>query len=159
MDTALARLREQTEPQIWRRHPSKPSALRPGDIIDLARICAVHDKPYAARYIADSAGRFSHSQTIRVTEALYLEQYADGGDTLALQSDDLAEEFCPWCGGHGRGSIRCATCRREICFGRTTGRYFRCRASCGGQGTMVSQARTHAGVRPGSSPKNGFSTE
>src|ERR1035438_4122371 len=35
-------------------------------VVDLPRICAVHDKPYAARYVAGADGRFHYSQTIRV---------------------------------------------------------------------------------------------
>jgi len=124
---------------------------RGGEVVDLPRICAVHDRPYAARYVAGTDGRFRHAQTIGVTEALYLGQYADGlNPTRFLNSGDLGDETCPWCGASGFGSVRCGTCNREICFGKTVGRYFRCRDSCGGQGTMVSEFRAHEGVTPGS---------
>lgn len=137
-----------------------PPALprRGGEVVDLPRICALHDKPYAARYIAGDDGRFRYAQTIKVTDALYLEQYADRvGEVRLLQGSELAEEFCPWCGGHGRGSVCCGTCGKEICYGKSVGRYFRCRDSCGGQGTMVPQARMHAGVTPGTPPRGGYS--
>ncbi len=136
-----------------------PPALLPrgGEVVDLARICAVHDKPYAARYVAGTDGRFHYAQTIRVTEALYLEQYADSVEVRLLQGSELAEEFCPWCGGHGRGSVRCGSCLKEICYGKSVGRYFRCRDSCGGHGTMVPEARTHQGVTPGAPHRGGYS--
>ena len=158
MDTALANLHQTEQVERWAR--GSPRALSPGagEVVDLPRICAVHDKPYAARYIADADGRFRYAQTIRVTEALYLEQYADaGGDVRLLHSHELGEEFCPWCGGHGRGSVRCGTCGKEICHGKVVGRYFRCRESCGGEGTMSPQARTHTGVTPGPPHKGGYS--
>jgi len=158
MDTALAKLRQGGELETRRGQ----SALSPapsgasGEVVDLPRVCAVHDKPYAARYVTGADGRFRYAQTIKVTEALYLEQYADSrNETRLVNSADLAEECCPWCGGHGFGSVRCGTCAREICYGKTTGRYFRCRDSCGGQGTMVTEFRTNEGVRPGS-PRGGF---
>jgi len=143
------------------RHVAQPPAplRRGGEIVDLPRICAVHDKPYAARYVSGADGRFHYAQTIKVTEALYLEQYADNrGQVWTLQDRELGEEFCPWCGGHGRGSVCCGTCGKEICYGKSVGRYFRCRDSCGGEGTMVPQGRTHTGVKPGPLTKNGFST-
>jgi hypothetical protein len=158
MDTALAKLR-QTE-QVERRARQTPPALSPraGEVVDLPRMCAVHDKPYTARYVAGGDGCFHYAQTIRVTEALFLEQYADSvGQTRLLQGNELAEEFCPWCGAHGCGSVRCGSCGKEVCYGKTVGRYFRCRDSCGGQGTMVPEARTHQGVTPGSPHKGGYS--
>jgi len=158
IETALARLRtggprELRRPDVYetrpiertRAHTPAPAAV---EIVDLLRICAVHDKPYTARYIAGSDGRFHYSQTVRVTEALYLEQYADSLSKAGLDDCHLAEEFCPWCGGHGLGSVLCGTCHREICYGKTTGRYFRCRDSCGAQGALVTQSRWHEGVTP-----------
>lgn len=126
-----------------------------GEVVDLPRICAVHDKPYAARYITGADGRFHYSQTIRVTEALFLEQYADSPSHAGLHSSELAEEYCPWCGGHGFGSVRCGTCGKEICYGKTTGRYFRCRDSCPGQGTIVTLSRMNEGLTP-SSRRGGY---
>jgi hypothetical protein len=156
MDAALAELRRTR--QVERRGSPAPPALSPrdGDVVDLPRVCAVHDKPYAARYVAGADGQFHYAQTIKVTEALYLEQYADSLPQRQLYGAELAEEFCPWCGGHGRGSVRCGSCGKEICYGKTAGRYFRCRDSCGGQGTMVAQARTHAGITPGPPHRGGY---
>jgi hypothetical protein len=96
MDTALARLRETEQAERWIPRSRPVLSPQAGEVLDLPRICAVHDKPYAARYIADADGRFRYAQTIRVTEALYLEQYADSvGQTRQLQGTELAEEFCP----------------------------------------------------------------
>jgi hypothetical protein len=158
MDTALAKLRQAGGLQ----KPGQSGGIEKhgggqglvsyagagGEVVDLPRICAVHDKPYAARYITGADGRFHYSQTIRVTEGLYLDQYADS--ETRLYNVDTADECCPWCGGHGFGSVHCGTCDREICYGKTNGRYFRCRDSCGGQGTMNIHDRPQAGITPSS---------
>lgn len=158
MDTALARLRRDGDVETRRSQSLSPAPTpRGGEVVDLPRVCAVHDRPYAARYIAGTDGRFRYAQTIRVTEALYLGQYADGiNQTRLVNGGDLGDETCPWCGASGFGSVRCGTCGKEICYGKTTGRYFRCRDSCGGQGTMVSEFRTHEGVTPGPPHSGGY---
>jgi hypothetical protein len=156
MDTALARLQAgEVKTRGGAATPALPSRSC-GVVVDLARICAVHGKPYASRYIAGPDGRFQYSQGIRVTESLYLEQYADCLSVARLNSSDLAEECCPWCGGHGFGAVRCGSCRKEICYGKVTGRYFRCRDSCGGGGTMKPQDRMHEGVTPCPPHKGGY---
>lgn len=126
-----------------------------GQVVDLPRICAVHDKLYAARYIRGADGRFRHAQSIKVTDALYLGQYADNPHRTLVPAGDLADETCPWCGASGFSSVRCGSCGKEICYGKTTGRFFRCRASCPGQGNMVSKDRGHEGVTP-SSRRGGY---
>jgi hypothetical protein len=158
MDAALAQLRHGTELEQPRGRVQAPPALAPkgGDIVDLPRVCAVHDKPYAARYIAGADGRFHYSQTIRITESLYLEQYVDCSCQQHVQGNELAEEFCPWCGGHGYVAVLCSRCRAEICYGKTVGRYFRCRESCGNEGTMRSEPRMHTGVTPGLPSRGGY---
>jgi hypothetical protein len=158
IETALTRLRsgglqqqprpEEFEARRIERSPAYVPSRAAVEIVDLLRICAVHDKPYTARYIAGADGRFHYSQTIRVTEALYLGQYADGHNHAGLDDCDLAEECCPWCGGHGFGSVLCRKCGREICYGKTTGRYFRCRESCSGHGTLVTESRRQEGITP-----------
>jgi len=160
MDTALAKLEQTKQMERWARRSPPALSPRAGEVRDVVRICAMRDEPWAARYVAGADGCFYYAQSIKITEALYLEHYADASsDVRLLHSHELGEEFCPWCGGHGRGSVRCGTCGKEICYGKSVGRYFRCRDSCGGQGTMVPQARTRTGVIPGPPNKNGFSTE
>jgi len=159
MDTALARLHRSGELETRRGQ----SALSPapsgtsGEVVDVPRECAVHGgKGYAARYIRGNDGRFRYAQSIRVTESLYLGQYADNANRQLVPASDIGDETCPWCGASGFGSVRCGTCNREICYGKTTGKYFRCRDSCGGQGTMVSEFRAHEGVTPGSPRGGGY---
>lgn len=118
------------------------------EVVDLPRVCAVHDMPYAARYVRSKHGSFRHAQTIKVTESLYLGQYADNRNTSVVPCEDLAEETCPWCGACGRGAVLCGVCRKEVCYGRTTGNFFRCRESCKGSGNMVPQARRNEGLVP-----------
>lgn len=121
-------------------------AARADEIADLQRMCAVHTMPYAARYILGTDGRFRHAQTVRVTEALYLGQYAESCRSCVVATEDIGDESCPWCGASGFGAVLCSRCHTEVCYGRTTGRFFRCH--CGHQGNMVSEARLHAGVTP-----------
>ena len=124
------------------------AASGPGQIVDLPRICAVHDKAYAARYVRQHDGRFRLGCMIGVTEALYLRQYAGNGNAASVPNDDIAEETCPMCGACGHGSVLCGGCKAEVCFGRTAGRYFRCRPSCRGEGVMQRDRRNGHGVMP-----------
>ncbi len=45
-----------------------------GEVVDLPRLCAVHDRYYIARYIRDSKGQITFAQTIRMVDSLR-EQY------------------------------------------------------------------------------------
>ena len=152
MDTALEKLHRSGELQPPRRGQTAVSPApspRGGEVVDVPRRCAVHDiRTYAARYILGNDGRFHYAQTIKVTESLYLGQYADNPERRLVPASDIAEETCPWCGASGFGAVRCGDCGLEICYGRTVGRFFRCRPSCGGQGTMVSEPRSSEGVAP-----------
>lgn len=161
IDNALARLgnerARQTHVRPAERETRRVQKALGGEVIDVLRTCAVHDKVYVARYVSDASGRFQYSQTIKVTEALFLGQYADS--EVRFNSFDAAEECCPWCGSSGIGSIRCGQCRKEICYGKTTARYFRCRSSCGGQGPLGPPVhRQEAGVAP-SLCRGGYSTK
>ena len=127
--------------------PVQFSAALSGEIVDFPRICAVHDRPYVARYISDRAGCFRLSQTIRISKDLFESQYADGV-LRAVQSLETSDESCPWCGGHGFGSVHCHACDKQVCYGRTVSRYFHCRPSCGGEGKIIREARRHSGVTP-----------
>jgi hypothetical protein len=120
----------------------------PGQIVDLPRVCAVHDRPYAARYIRGDDGRFHLGSMIAITEAIYMRQYAGNGNAGAVSSDAIGEETCPLCGAFGHGSVLCSDCKKEVCYGRTSGRYFRCRESCRGKGVMKPEKRVQHGVTP-----------
>jgi hypothetical protein len=134
------------------------SALQPGDVVDLARVCAVHDKPYAARYVMGADGRYRRGPMIEVTEALFLRQYAANGVRRVVRPQQIlfAEETCIWCGACGVGSVLCGGCWHEVCYGRMAGRFFRCRSSCGWQGNMIWRARNAEGVTPGETRGGGY---
>jgi hypothetical protein len=119
-----------------------------GGVVDLPRVCAVHDKPYVARYVMGADGRFRHAQTIKVTRALWRGQYEGNQNRCVVHSADIDDESCAWCGAHARGAVLCPECNAEVCRGRTVDNYFRCRASCQNEGMMVTGARTHEGLRP-----------
>jgi hypothetical protein len=151
MSNALTRLRQCGE--IVRSDNAQPVVLPPpsrtsGAIIDLPRICAVHNKPYASRYIRDAKGRFRYAQAIRITDRLCDQYEVNLNDVRVMPREDCQDETCPWCGAYGFGSILCGLCRTEICYGRTNGRYFRCRPSCGEEGTMEAAKKTMRGLSP-----------
>jgi hypothetical protein len=120
----------------------------PGGVVDLPRVCAVHDKPYVARYVMGADGRFRHGQTIKVTRALWRGQYEGNENRCVVDSTDIDDESCAWCGAHGRGGVLCPNCNAEVCRGRMADRYFRCRESCKGKGTAVRAAWAREGLRP-----------
>lgn len=149
VEAALALLRPrgaQTRPPMGRA--VAVASVSAGDPVDLPRICAVHDKPYAARYVMGADGRFRRGPMIEVTEPLYLRQYAGNAIRRRVPTSDIADETCPWCGASGFGAVLCTGCNFEICYGRTAGRFFRCRTSCGHAGNMAQLPRTHEGVTP-----------
>ncbi len=163
IDEALARIRR-SEIVIRRAEPSAVSVRKaepfgegkPGEVVDLPRVCAIHDKPWAARYIRGRNGHFHHAQTLRVTEALYLSQYGES-DRWEIPVSDVGDETCPWCGASGFGAVRCGGCKHDVCYGRTVSGYFRCRASCGGEGKIVRSHYRLLGQSPFSG-SGGFST-
>jgi hypothetical protein len=150
--TALARVAENNLPSSL--PPARVPLAAPvaaGDVVDLPRICAVHDRPFTARYVMGNDRRFHHTQAIQVSARLWRGQYAGNGDRVTVDPRDIAEEECPWCGAFGL-AVLCGKCRAEVCHGRTAGDYFRCRKSCGGEGRMVPEGRTHEGLRPSLGP-------
>lgn len=154
IDEAIAEIRRceirKAEPaEIRQRQPEKFGNGTPGEVLDLPRVCAIHDKPWSARYIRGRNGHFHYAQTVRVTEALYLSQYAECGNARQdLPVNDLGDETCPWCGASGFGAVRCGGCKRDVCYGRTVSGYFRCRPSCGHEGKIVRSNYRVAGISP-----------
>lgn len=120
----------------------------PGLLVDLPRKCAVHGKPYAARYVRGKDGVFSLGSMIDVTGPLYVRQYAGNHNTVIVPGSNLEDETCPLCGASGRGSVLCNACKSEVCYGRTAGNYFRCHPSCPGEGVLGPLPRVHYGVTP-----------
>jgi hypothetical protein len=130
------------------RHLGKPGKLP--TVVDLARVCSVHDKPYAARYVLDG-GIWRYGQTIRVTQTLWRIQYAGNKDIVVVPIADLGDEECPWCGATGRGPASCPNpgCQREVCYGLSTFDRFACR--CGFTSGWGKFRREQQGIIPGQS--------
>jgi len=130
------------------RPPAAPAKQGAKDVIDVVRICAVHDKPYASRYVLGTDGRFRYAGPIQVTKSLYRLQYEDSGDIKVVPSVDIDVETCAWCAASGRGAIRCGRCRQLICRGKTVHKRFRCRESCGREGDLAHEDFENPGVNP-----------
>lgn len=152
MNDALVHLRGgatiELRPQETRIIPPSRTA---GEIVDLPRVCAVHDRPYVARYIRNSGKKFELAQTFRIEE-WQCDQYVAGKHEMrGVPASDCQEESCPWCGAHGFGAVHCEACDGQVCHGRTNRatRYFRCRDSCGSSGTLTPDKRTMCGLAPG----------
>ena len=160
VDAALAKLRQVGALQEVRR-PQKlktrrgqmlaPRAPISGEVVDLPRMCAVHDKPYVARYIMGADGRFHYAQSIKVTQDLWSEQYEGNENARSFPAEQLGDESCPWCGAHSVGwigPVNCTKCGAKVCFGRTAKNYFRCRPSCNSAGKLVAFGGREQGVVP-----------
>ena len=145
IDTALARIRGGQE-IVPARSPSGGLApSRQSIVTDLPRVCAIHGKPWSARYVMGGNGRWKYAQSIAVTEFLYRSQYA-GNERQTVPGDDIGDERCAWCGASGHGSVLCTGCGHEVCYGGTVWNEFRC--CCGHAGRITLENRDHTGVVP-----------
>jgi hypothetical protein len=122
-------------------HSDEYAALGAVEVIDLPRICAVHERPYSSRYVRKVSGIYIYSQPIKVTQFLWEGQYDGNEEIRKIPPDQLGQEICAWCGAHGHGSVICYKCRKEVCYGRcegkTDGKIGRCGPSCGGWGPIT----------------------
>jgi len=115
-----------------------------GEVVELLRVCAVHDRPYLARYIMGAEGLFHYAQSVKLSHQSYRDQYEDNPDGVEVNTSQLTgHESCAWCRADGEElgqtiGVRCGKCGSVVCFGRTVsaGRYFYCRSSCGAEGQL-----------------------
>jgi hypothetical protein len=159
MNEALERLRRadgvvlpkpKTELVVQQQNPAPLLPRVNGEVIDLPRLCAVHDRYYVARYIRDSKGQITFAQTIRMVDSLRDQYEGPRNGIKTLLTSQLHDEYCPWCGAHGYGAVKCGKCHAEVCFGRSdTKGNFRCTDRCGGHGKMVEQDWIQKGLVPG----------
>jgi hypothetical protein len=141
IDAALARIRNGV--RIAEVLPPRRKEIAP-EVCDLQRVCSVHGKPYAARYVRQN-GRYRYAQSIRITRSLYEVQYAES-ERLLVDSGFVCEETCAWCGASGFAAVRCSACGADACYGMTVGKYFRC--SCGHEGKITTANIKQVGMRP-----------
>jgi hypothetical protein len=116
--------------------------------VDLLRVCAQHGgNPWAAVYLLNAKGGYDYSTSIVISKTLLRSQYAPTvAEQVIWDGTWIDEETCALCGVSGFGAIRCGTCRRLVCAGRSTGQFFRC--FCGAQGWIQDQGIEHLGVIP-----------
>jgi hypothetical protein len=129
-----------------------------GEVIELLRVCAVHDRPYLARYIMGTDGCFHYAQSVKLSHQLYRDQCEDNPNSIEVNTSQLTGyESCAWCRADGEQlgqkiGVRCGGCGRVVCFGRTVsaGRYFYCRSSCGSEGQLPRHGISWSehGIRP-----------
>ncbi len=119
---------------------------QPDGVADLIRSCSVQGIPYAARLIKSSSGVWEYAQSIRISEGLYWEQYADAPPVSVPSYVMREDERCAVCGATGRSAIYCHSCERFMCWGTTVRRWFRC--ACGLEGELEPTNLIHRGVIP-----------
>ena len=93
----IAELRRYQETRLQVKTNSRliPANNLPGEVIDLLRICAVHDKPYVARYILGADGVYRFSQTIQITKRSHRDQYEGNAQSHLVDSRNFAgDEAC-----------------------------------------------------------------
>jgi hypothetical protein len=131
---------------VFKPAPVPPArAIVAADMADLVRVCAVHGRPYAARYIRGADGRFRRGPMLQLTVSMMERQYGDAGSAL-VPGADIADETCPWCGAFGRGAVHCGKCGGEMCFGRTVRDVFTCHPLCGHRGKIVFEQKPQEGL-------------
>jgi hypothetical protein len=156
MDLALATLRdaaptviEAAREQPYQILPPRQSRTGSGAVLDMPRVCAVHDRLYVSRYVQSVDGFFHYGQGIRITSKSSDQYGPDMDDPGSFPSSDLDDEICPWCGASGLGAVLCLRCKADVCYGRTiSDTVFHCRESCGHSGRITSQPRSIRGLRP-----------
>jgi hypothetical protein len=115
-----------------------PPLPAPADSCELSCVCAVHDKPYALRFVRQASGLFRLVESVKVQPVELV--MAEGGETgrrsgieyLRLDEFERGSTRCAWCGDRSYHYCR-NNCGALVCGGRMRGRTFRCRASCGAE--------------------------
>ena len=124
------------------------------EIVTLACVCAVHDKPYLLRFTKHPGGIFRVRDSVRVEG----KPGAASGGGASINVSVPIEQFgdsalpCAWC---GTGGINfCAGyCNGYVCGGLKVGATFRCRKSCGASwvGVPLTEVRGET-KQPGRAP-------
>jgi hypothetical protein len=169
IDQALARIGEKREPWLARWVKERRAAIirernevglsgkaRAGEVVDLLRTCALHDKFYMARYVGDANGIFQYAQSFRASLELRRAQYGRREQRVVpIEFTKVGEEACAWCGAVGHSAILCKKCGRLVCYGRTVARrQFLCRPSCGQSGQLLLEVRSETGMVPSLDPND-----
>jgi hypothetical protein len=135
--------------------PAAPS--RAPEIIDVQRVCAVHDQQYFASYVRGANGLLSFTKSFRI------KAHGNGGGQTATKATRLdpsqfdpngPDEVCAWCATKARrisgrkrvSAVLCGSCDALVCLGRTEGVFFRCRDSCGGAGELSDRWVSSRGI-------------
>jgi hypothetical protein len=135
------------------------------EIVDVLRVCAVHDKPYFAVYLRSPIGRFKLIKTSKVrSQSSGGPGEAGAGRAVSIKAEDIEEgpgETCAWCGagpkfsssGQRFSTVACF-CGEAVCTGRMRGNVFKCRDSCGFSSPIASHCIPSKGtVRKDAAPK------
>jgi hypothetical protein len=111
------------------------------EIVTLACVCAVHEKPYLLRFTKHPGGVFRLRDSVKVEGKPGAASGGGSGASVNVsvpleQFDDSALP-CAWC-GTGRINFCAGYCNAYVCGGRTVGDTFHCRKSCGASWVGVS---------------------
>jgi hypothetical protein len=122
-----------------------------GQVVDVERVCAVHDKPFIASYVRGADGPLRFTKSFKVKAEAGGNGSASGTSLQSIPPREFSHEgpgeICAWCGagpgflsGRRFSAVACSQCGGAVCVGRTEDRFFRCRASCGGAGWLGDEA-------------------
>jgi hypothetical protein len=125
-------------------------SLRPREVFEARASCAVHDRPWAARWKKEADGRYTFFESVRIEE-----KQGTGGngappapDSIDVHLFDEAGRACAWCGNNEFVRCKCGW----VCGGRSDGSLFRCRKSCGEEFRTVPARKIDGGTSKPNEP-------
>lgn len=137
-------------------------------VVDVVHLCAVHGKPYIARYARnDDTGFFSYVTSIRPPAPNSNQLPGPSIPAREIQLDRRSlPQTCAWCGSGARrwktstiSEIHCGRCEFWVCTGRFTDGRFRCSDRCGNSGELSGESTPLSGVPHTGGENRGPKTE
>ncbi|WP_263351372.1 hypothetical protein [Acidicapsa acidisoli] len=102
--------------------------------ITAPRVCAVHNRRYAAIYLALPNGRYRFKECVPAGKAGVGEAKMQTVELSQIDNEWVNPEKCLWCGN--AVIARCGKCTEFVCCGRVTGNVFKCCDACGCEGAF-----------------------
>ena len=102
--------------------------------VAMPRVCATHNRHYAAIYMALPNGRYRFKECVPVVTTGVGQGPMQSVELSQIEGQSLNTEKCLWC---GNGAVaRCGQCNQFVCCGRVMGQVFKCCDACGCEAVM-----------------------